>query len=186
MDYICSHCRKPFQSNGVGRYSQGKDSNHYCSKRCGGLYLSARYAKKQYDSSLEFREKKKQLVYEWRKKNPDKYKEATKKYFSLYKEKYIKLRLKKRLKVLRHYSGGTPRCRCCGEDGIPFLTIDHIVPLSGKKRDGGNLCDFLVRNNFPVGFQVLCYNCNLAKGESEDCPHKKLGYSLMCCSATHR
>ena len=31
-----------------------------------------------------------------------------------------------RLKVLAHYSGGTMRCVCCGEDKLPFLALDHV------------------------------------------------------------
>ena len=31
-----------------------------------------------------------------------------------------------RLEALTHYSGGTPRCACCGETHVEFLAIDHI------------------------------------------------------------
>lgn len=29
------------------------------------------------------------------------------------------------------------------------------------------------KNNYPKGFQVLCHNCNLAKGFYGKCPHQK-------------
>jgi hypothetical protein len=29
-------------------------------------------------------------------------------------------------------------------------------------------------NEFPDGFQVLCHNCNLAKGYYGECPHNSL------------
>ena len=32
---------------------------------------------------------------------------------------------------------------------------------------------WMIKNNFPKGFQVLCHNCNLAKGFYGKCPHEK-------------
>ena len=31
--------------------------------------------------------------------------------------------------------------------------------------------DWLKKNNFPPGFQVLCGSCNFAKGKYGSCPH---------------
>lgn len=93
------------------------------------------------------------------------------------KEKYRLLRMQ----VLTHYSGGEPKCACCGEAGIPFLTIDHIVPVRRKgfgydrqKLVGTGLYANLRANNYPPGFQVLCFNCNCAKRTLGECPHKSL------------
>lgn len=33
--------------------------------------------------------------------------------------------------------------------------------------------EWLRRKNYPGGFQVLCHNCNAAKGHLGYCPHKK-------------
>ena len=72
-----------------------------------------------------------------------------------------------RMKCLIHYGGDPPKCACCGEDHLLFLTIDHIFGGGNhhKKEIGGSgrLYNWLVQNNFPEGFQVLCYNCNCAK-----------------------
>jgi len=80
--------------------------------------------------------------------------------------------------VFMHYSRGVPQCACCGELMYEFLTIDHI---EGKKKfnhtndmTGIRLYSWLVKNNYPDGFQVLCMNCNHAKGHFEICPHQKL------------
>jgi len=77
--------------------------------------------------------------------------------------------------VLDKYGGAI--CACCGETGLPFLTIDHIVPNGQHKRTGGgsqggkNFYTWLRAHNYPPGFQVLCYNCNCAKRQSPECPH---------------
>ena len=72
--------------------------------------------------------------------------------------------------VLGHYSNGTFRCACChAYDGLEFLTIDHIVPCLGKREH--NLYLSLINRRFPKGYQVLCYNCNMAKHAKRACPH---------------
>lgn len=67
---------------------------------------------------------------------------------------------------MQHYSGKEiPKCICCGEKNLEFLTIDHINNCGDKResRTGYYTYSWLKRNNYPEGFQVLCYNCNLAK-----------------------
>jgi hypothetical protein len=87
---------------------------------------------------------------------------------------------KRRLEVLTHY-GGTPlKCQCCGESNIEFLTIDHINGGGNQQRKhirskNGKTINFykwLVDNNFPEGYRVLCYNCNCSLGHYGYCPHK--------------
>jgi len=79
---------------------------------------------------------------------------------------------KLRMEVLIHYSGSPPKCACCAETTLEFLTIDHI--------DGGghchrqfkrNLYRWLKKHNFPEGFRVLCWNCNGSLGMYGYCPH---------------
>jgi len=38
---------------------------------------------------------------------------------------------------------------------------------------------WLKRNYFPTGFQLLCHNCNLAKGFYGKCPHDERRDSLL-------
>jgi hypothetical protein len=76
-----------------------------------------------------------------------------------------------KIEVLKHYGGEPPKCACCGESNLPFLVIDHVYGGGNKQRKiirGGTrgLYFWLIRNNFPDGFQVLCRNCNGAKGDS--------------------
>ena len=71
--------------------------------------------------------------------------------------------------------------------GLEFLTIDHILPRNEMAKDpemikigyvierkAGPLCEWVIKHNFPQGFQILCWNCNFAKGQSKDnkCPHE--------------
>jgi hypothetical protein len=75
--------------------------------------------------------------------------------------------------VLEHY--GDSRCQCCGESGDAFLTIDHIHG-GGRKHRKEIRVDFyawLMRNNYPDGFRVLCMNCNWAMRAGKLCPHQK-------------
>jgi 5-methylcytosine-specific restriction endonuclease McrA len=81
-----------------------------------------------------------------------------------------------RTAVLVAYSSDPPRCACCGEAGLPFLTIDHIKPIrrkrSGSDEVSGVLYARLRREGYPSGFQVLCFNCNCAKRTMDVCPHQ--------------
>lgn len=71
-------------------------------------------------------------------------------------------------------------CVCCGESEPNFLTFDHIYNdgasqrRRGKFRNGiGSIARYLKREGYPEGFQILCYNCNCAKGFYGMCPHQK-------------
>lgn len=80
---------------------------------------------------------------------------------------------RQKMEVLTHYG---LRCACCGDTTIEFLSLDHIEGGGNKHRKsiggGANLYRWIVKNNFPEGFQVLCFNCNLSKGFYGRCPHK--------------
>lgn|SRR5678815_1543951 len=89
---------------------------------------------------------------------------------------------KLRKDVIGHYSSGLFKCACCGEATEQFLTIDHINGdgaahrrdiAQGRHPGAGNLYWWLRKNDFPPGFQVLCFNCNCAIGIHGTCPHKQ-------------
>ena len=84
-------------------------------------------------------------------------------------------RQKLRKIVLEHYSGNQPTCACCGENHIEFLCIDHINGGGNKHFRQIGMANFyywLRRNNFPLGYRVLCHNCNISLGNYGYCPHK--------------
>lgn len=81
--------------------------------------------------------------------------------------------LNKRLSCINHYGGC---CAVCGETCLPFLTIDHINNDGTKHRisvgNGDAFYRWLVKNKFPKGYRVLCWNCNCTKGVYGRCPHE--------------
>jgi len=91
------------------------------------------------------------------------------------KSLYYKKRSKKQ--VMEHYSNGELKCACCGFAQIDGLSIDHIEGRKKWNHDytmgGDRLYSWLKRNKFPKGFQVLCFNCNFAKGDTGICPHRE-------------
>lgn len=83
-----------------------------------------------------------------------------------------------KLEVLNAYGG--PKCSCCGETLLEGLTVDHIrgdgaIHRREIKRMGVTFYRWLKENNYPPGFQVLCFTCNKAKGTGDHCPHKESG-----------
>lgn len=103
---------------------------------------------------------------------------ATRRYYARNAEALRKQQFEKRLKqrklVLEHYSGGEVKCRCCGENTYEFLAIDHINGGGTQHRKSlanAPVVRFLIKNNFPEGYQVLCHNCNHAKHFYGQCPH---------------
>jgi hypothetical protein len=86
------------------------------------------------------------------------------------------LRLEVKHSLLKYYGGNTPKCVCCKQAQLEFLSLDHING-GGKKhqRDVGRGSTFyrwIIDNNYPSIFQVMCHNCNHAKGSNKTCPHK--------------
>lgn len=78
--------------------------------------------------------------------------------------------------VYEHYGY---KCACCKETEKAFLTIDHINNDGAEHRKtltsaGGGyaIYSWLVENDFPEGFQVLCWNCQWGKNKHGMCPHQ--------------
>ena len=84
--------------------------------------------------------------------------------------------------LIAHYSNGTNACACCGEGHLVFLAIDHIAGGGNKhfkelengdaQSGGSRFYDWLRKNECPVGYRVLCFNCNWAIGQNGTCPHQ--------------
>jgi len=119
----------------------------------------------------------------WSKKHPEQRKETRRKYRQNNLEKVRKhsreLMVIKRKEwrdaVLNHYG---KECACCGEINQYFLTIDHVENNGAEHRKklnipkgGSSFYGWLVRNDFPKGFQTLCMNCNWGKRYYGVCPH---------------
>lgn len=78
----------------------------------------------------------------------------------------------RRLQILEHYGG---KCACCGETESKFLSLDHINndAANDRKMYGRASWQVAIQKGMPNTFQVLCHNCNLAKGFYKVCPHKE-------------
>lgn len=91
--------------------------------------------------------------------------------------KLIALRL--RFRVLIHYGWA---CACCGSQDR--LQLDHVDGNGHEHRQklarewgwkdarqisSTNMYRWLLRNNFPDGFQLLCLPCNDSKARSAGC-----------------
>ena len=156
--------------------------------------------RKKYYSRPENKAKRKELAK--RPERKAKKKEYQKKYNTIYystheskvwRKEYQKKDDDQRLKILQGYSkrlsnSDIPCCNCCGlNEYLDFLALDHIT---GKKQmdsipelvklgyssklENNKLKDWIIKNNFPKGFQILCWNCNISKGYSKNnkCPLK--------------
>lgn len=72
------------------------------------------------------------------------------------------------------------RCSCCGVDDLIFLTVDHVDEngadhrrqIFGDSKYTAKTYRWLRDNDYPVGFQILCFNCNFAKHWG-GCPHRE-------------
>lgn len=83
---------------------------------------------------------------------------------------------KLRLKIVNEYGN---KCVCCNEDEPYFLTIDHINGNGKTHRaiigNGSKFYKWLEHQGFPKEeYQLMCMNCNKAKGSYGECPHKEL------------
>lgn len=106
------------------------------------------------------------------KETTSEYKDKNKeKHAQWFKQHYAKLRGI----ILTHYG---LFCACCGESDTRFLCIDHINhgrgnPAPRKEQGGGsNFYKWLIKHEFPEGYQTLCHNCNWGKFAHGVCPHK--------------
>jgi hypothetical protein len=92
-----------------------------------------------------------------------------KKYYALHRQRILTIRKE----VIEHYGG---QCACCGETRYEFLALDHKDGLGAEHRtntglSGGSRTVVWAKNNgFPDIFQILCHNCNTAKGRKPFCP----------------
>jgi len=194
MVYNCACCGVTFVSN---RFRKDGEKT-FCTEKCSHRFWSKEWREKNPErskeinrrSSLKNREKRNNYqnsqykenpegrinrMQEWRRKNPEKYKASFKRdrerLAEWIKENYSNWKQE----VIKHYTKGKNCCECCGFSDQRFLTIDHIVPRSKTKEPrmgGSSLYKYILNRNFPSGYQILCYNCNMGKRDNLDCPHK--------------
>jgi len=117
-------------------------------------------------------ERRKQINEKARNKNPERL-------HQLKRFAHYRWRERNKTTVMEHYSKGPPWCACCGESERDFLVVDHVYghgnehrrKTFGRIQGGWQLYKWLIDQGFPLGFQVLCYNCNASKGKHGNCVH---------------
>lgn len=70
--------------------------------------------------------------------------------------------------AINMYSNGDASCKWCKQADMDMLCLDHIKNdgknhrlVTGKK--GMYFYKYLRDHDYPIGLQVLCYNCNIKK-----------------------
>lgn len=97
----------------------------------------------------------------WSHEHPNLRSDAQKRHYTKLKNKFLEMY-------------GT-RCSCCGETIVEFLTVEHI---NGQTKSNRETTHAALRNATkeyrPDVYDVLCMNCNHAKGKLGICPHQVL------------
>lgn len=176
MTKKCPKCNEIKFISEFGKDRQNKNNKRIYCKKCSNEYSSI--------YQRENKIKRRKYEHEWRIKNIKKVREHKKIYSRQWRkfhpEKIKKYNEKVRLKVLTHYGGLPPKCVCCGELFNEFLSIDHINGGGNKQRKGLKINSgqafyrWLIKNDYPEGFRVLCMNCNFSLGKRGYCPHTLL------------
>jgi hypothetical protein len=145
---LCQQCRSRPPVDGKSRCEPCREK------------LAANYQRNKQDP--EWVKANRRRANAWQKANPARKAANTARY-----------RLKIKNAAYDHYGR---MCRCCGETRPEFLTIDHVNNDGAAHRRaigrGVVIYKWLRDNGYPSDFQVLCWNCNLAKYHYGSCPHE--------------
>lgn len=148
-------------------------------------------------SEIERKKRAYECQKRWRKKNRERLRLWSKNYWRKHQQSYrVKAResyyrnrdsilahhkqsyIRDKQRVYEHYSLNGIKCACCGCYDEWALSIDHIKNNGKEERrefkqgTGSSFYKWLIKNNFPDGYQVLCRNCNWGKKIFGECPHK--------------
>lgn len=83
--------------------------------------------------------------------------------------------IKQKIEVLTHYGRGKCACLWCGFDIVAALTLDHIADDGyDDPRSGKILYRYLLKHNFPEGYQTLCMNCQYIKRDRNGNSSKRI------------
>ena len=150
-------------------------SKRYYQKNRGKIYAYSQAWKKRNPERekrtrrklyLKHREKRRAYGKYWNAKNCDRLRQKNKEYGQ-----------KARDQAFQAYGG--PICKCCGEVEVRFLSLDHVNNDGAEHRrkdysSGKGLHYWVRKMGYPSGFQVLCMQCNFAKGKYGICPHREI------------
>lgn len=121
-------------------------------------------------NAVEHRERQRKYSNDWIKRNPDRAKARS--------ESFRK-RLKQEL-----FDAYGHQCACCDEAEEAFLTLEHTNGDGADHRQrvgsGSGVYQDLKKRGWPKdGYEILCWNCNMARRYGNTCPHKLPSLSLV-------
>jgi len=127
--------------------------------------------------------KKKRLVL-WKRNNPDKTRGYVSKWRKANPDKMVEYAVKNKGGARKRYSLQRQQmldmygraCNCCGESEERFLTLDHKRNdgnIERKKYGSSAAYRLAIKAYQPHKYEVLCFNCNIAKSIDGTCPHQK-------------
>lgn len=121
-----------------------------------------------------YRETHKEQIRAYSEKNKEKINAYAREHYKNNKQKKAEYQRgiyrKTKEKFLEMYGG---KCACCEEQIFDFLTIEHkqgqrrITKETGTRAYRKALLEYR-----PDLYEILCWNCNCAKGQLGYCPHK--------------
>lgn len=124
------------------------------------------------------REKARECSRRYAQNHKEKRNAYSKQYYKEHKQEFLERQAKSRQRmkqeVFAHYTEEQPRCAYCGEDDLVVLCLDHINNDGGIHRKatgirgGYDLYRRLKRADYPKGYQILCFNCNMRKAFKEN------------------
>lgn len=150
-------CRTCRQLKSVGEFYRNKNTRDGLQTDCKPCHKA--FQARVYRDPVQGAKKRAQ-IYAWQKANPDKVKAS-------------RIRSQDRMRQKVHDAYGN-KCACCSEDEPKFLNVDHVngraVHGHGKKT-GMAIHRIVIAEGFPDCYQLLCWNCNMAKAHFGTCPH---------------
>lgn len=171
---FCVECGKVFKSYFITK------TQKFCSSSCQRINYEKNNPEKIKKWRKEERERNKVKYINYGKNYRKSEKYDNNKVKGIFKEAAKNHKIKLKLDILSNYSNGIPKCNICNEVNIEFLTIDHIYGCSKELRKqqgtGHNLYRWLKNNNYPLGYQVLCWNCNCKKSMNKRFLESKYKY----------
>ena len=93
-------------------------------------------------------------------------------------------RLQDKIAVVNVLTNGQGTCQWCGQGDIDVLTIDHINDDGASHRrlhtgkGGSKFYSWIINEDYPSGFQVLCCNCNMKKEVERR--RREAGHRSLC------
>lgn len=177
---ICKKCRFKKDVKDFHKNISSKDKLSYWCKLCNRILYKEYYQinfEKIKNNLKEYNKTHQKQLKLYRLKNKEKINQTRKKWYVIHRKERLlynkKYNVRIRNTILNHYGN---KCTCCNETRREFLTIDHINNdgnIQRKKIGNSRFYTWIIQQNFPKDLQILCCNCNFAKGFYGCCPHTK-------------